>query len=127
MLKMSERQINLRGHDLVLSVDELWWRCFALGTMNTALELEAFLRGTAWPTRHEYNVIAVARVSGRNRADAVHPVHRGRRVGCRVAPQVGGDSCAKSVVPPPKGYRCLTPTRVPSAATKRPSGPRQSR
>jgi hypothetical protein len=60
MLKMSERQINLRGHDLVLSVDELWWRCFALGTMNTALELEAFLRGTAWPTRHEYNVLAVA-------------------------------------------------------------------
>jgi hypothetical protein len=60
MLKMSGLQGDLQCKDLAISLDEMWLRCFALGTMNTARELEAFLRGAARPTRHEYNVIAVA-------------------------------------------------------------------
>jgi hypothetical protein len=60
MMKVSGPEIDLHFKDLVISLDELWWRCFALGTMNTESELEAFLRGAARPTRHEYNVIAVA-------------------------------------------------------------------
>jgi hypothetical protein len=60
MLKMPEHRVDLHLHGLVMSVDELWLRCFALGSMNTARELEAFLRGRARPTRHEHNVIAVA-------------------------------------------------------------------
>jgi hypothetical protein len=57
---MTEPRFDLQPGDLVISLDDLWLRCFALGTMNTATELEAFLRGVDRPTRHEYNVIAVA-------------------------------------------------------------------
>jgi hypothetical protein len=60
MLRMSETQVEPQPHNLVISLDDLWLRCFALGSMNTARELGAFLRGAARPTRHEYNVIAVA-------------------------------------------------------------------
>ncbi len=60
MLKTTEPQFDLQPDDLVISLDDLWLRCFALGTMNTATELEAFLRDVDRPTRHEYNVIAVA-------------------------------------------------------------------
>ena len=60
MLRMPESQIDPQPRNLVISLDELWLRCFALGSMNTAAELEAFLRGAARPTRHEYNVVAVA-------------------------------------------------------------------
>jgi hypothetical protein len=60
MLRIPETQVDSQPHNLVLSLDELWLRCFALGSMNTTGELQAFLRGEARPTRHEYNVIAVA-------------------------------------------------------------------
>jgi hypothetical protein len=60
MLQMPESEFDLPPHEINISLDELWLRCFALGTMNTATELGAFLRGAARPTRHEYNVIAVA-------------------------------------------------------------------
>ena len=60
MLKTTEPRFDLRPDDLAISLDDLWFRCFALGTMNTETELEAFLRGVDRPTRHEYNVIAVA-------------------------------------------------------------------
>jgi hypothetical protein len=60
MLKTIEPRFDLQPDDLVISLDDLWLRCFALGTMNTATELEAFLRDRGRPTRHEYNVIAVA-------------------------------------------------------------------
>jgi hypothetical protein len=60
MLKMPEPQVAWRPHDAVIAPDELWLRCFALGTMHTPAELEAFLRGEGRPTRHEYNLIAVA-------------------------------------------------------------------
>jgi hypothetical protein len=43
-----------------LSIEELWWRYFALGGMNTSEQLEALLHGTVQPTPHEYNLIAVA-------------------------------------------------------------------
>jgi hypothetical protein len=60
MVKMPEPRVDRLHHDVVITLDELWLRCFALGTMNSVAELEAFLRGEASPTRHEYNLIAVA-------------------------------------------------------------------
>jgi hypothetical protein len=52
--------VELKAQDGVHSVADLWLRCFALGTMMTPLELEGLLQGTLRPTRHEYNLIAVA-------------------------------------------------------------------
>jgi hypothetical protein len=60
MLSMPGTKVDSHPPERTISLDELWLRCFALGTMNTATELEAFLLGGARPTRHEYNVIAVA-------------------------------------------------------------------
>jgi hypothetical protein len=60
MLQMPESRVDSQPHEINISLDELWLRCFALGTMNTATEMDAFLRGAARPTRHEYSVIAVA-------------------------------------------------------------------
>jgi hypothetical protein len=44
----------------VLSVEELWLRCFELGGMNTQLQLDAFLHGITRPTPHEHNLMALA-------------------------------------------------------------------
>jgi hypothetical protein len=58
-----ERQlpsIERSSQDNVLTLEDLWLRCFALGTMNTLVQVEKFLRGEKFPTRHEYNLIAVA-------------------------------------------------------------------
>ena len=44
----------------VLTIRDLWLRCFALGGMNTPQELGSFIRGESNPTRHEYNLVAVA-------------------------------------------------------------------
>jgi hypothetical protein len=63
MLKMLEPRalaVELHAQDGVLSLGDLWLRCFALGAMITPLELEGLLRGTLRPTRHEFNLIAVA-------------------------------------------------------------------
>jgi hypothetical protein len=63
MSSLPERQILLVQKSLqdnVLTLEDLWLRCFALGTMNTLMQLEEFLRGEECPTRHEYNLIAVA-------------------------------------------------------------------
>jgi hypothetical protein len=54
------RPVDLHSQDNLLSLAELWLRCFALGTINTPIQLAAFFRGTLLPTRHEYNLIAVA-------------------------------------------------------------------
>ena len=50
----------LPTRDTVLSLADLWLRCFALGSTNTPKELAGFLRGELRPTRHEYNLVAVA-------------------------------------------------------------------
>jgi hypothetical protein len=50
----------LRSRGKVFSLADLWLRCYALGTTNTPRELAAFLRGEIRPTRHEYNLVAVA-------------------------------------------------------------------
>ena len=60
MLQIPESQVDVQPRQVNISLDELWLRCFALGSMNTTTELETFLRGSARPTRHEHNVIAVA-------------------------------------------------------------------
>jgi hypothetical protein len=54
------RTVELRPQENALSLSDLWLRCFALGSMNTQTELGAFLSGELRPTRHEYNVLAVA-------------------------------------------------------------------
>jgi hypothetical protein len=60
MLEPRALPVGLKTQDGVLSVGDLWLRCFALGAMMTPPELEGLLRGTLRPTRHEYNLIAVA-------------------------------------------------------------------
>jgi hypothetical protein len=61
-MKIPERQLALaelwRRH--AFSVVDLWVRCFALGSTNTLLQLEAFLHGAHWPTPYEFNLMAVA-------------------------------------------------------------------
>jgi hypothetical protein len=52
--------VELRSRDDVISLADLWLRCFALGSTNTPQELAGFLRGELRPTRHEYNLVAVA-------------------------------------------------------------------
>jgi hypothetical protein len=52
--------VALSPRDNALALEDLWLRCFALGTMHTPKELEALLRGELRVTRHEYNVVAVA-------------------------------------------------------------------
>ena len=63
MLKIPERQLVLaelcRQHP-ALSLRELWFRCLALGSTNTLLQLGAFLHGALRPTPHEFNLMAVA-------------------------------------------------------------------
>jgi hypothetical protein len=63
MLKIPERQLDLaelcRQHT-DLSLEDLWFRCLALGSTNDLLQLEAFLHGALRPTPHEFNLMAVA-------------------------------------------------------------------
>ncbi len=46
--------------DLGLSVDDLWYRYFALGGMSAALEVEAILYGALLTDEHNRDVLAVA-------------------------------------------------------------------
>ncbi len=46
--------------ELNLSVNDLWWRYFALGGMGTALEVEAILYGALVPVPYDRDVLAVA-------------------------------------------------------------------
>jgi hypothetical protein len=46
--------------DAGLSMDELWFRTFALGGMSSALEVEAILFGALVGTPQERDVVAVA-------------------------------------------------------------------
>jgi hypothetical protein len=63
VLKIPERQRELaelcRQHE-ALSLEEFWFRCLAIGSTNSLLEVEAFLHGALRPTPHEFNVMAVA-------------------------------------------------------------------
>ena len=54
------RLVELSAADHGLTLDDLWLRCFALGTMHTPTQLEGLLRGEQVPSRHEYNLVAVA-------------------------------------------------------------------
>ena len=63
MLKIPERQLNLAEvfrEQTALSIEELWLNCFARGSTNTPLQLDAFLHGALRPTPHEFNLMAVA-------------------------------------------------------------------
>lgn len=46
--------------ELGLSVDELWFRYFALGGMRTGFEVEAILQGALVPSAHDRDLLAVA-------------------------------------------------------------------
>ncbi len=52
--------VELHPPTNTLSLNDLWLRCFALGTMNTPEQLGGFMRGEVRPTRYEYNLVAVA-------------------------------------------------------------------
>lgn len=60
MLESHGDQVHPRPPGNVLSLSALWLRCFALGTMNTPVQVAGFLRGQLCPTRPEYNLVAVA-------------------------------------------------------------------
>ncbi len=62
VLRLPERVqlVDSCRQDAGLTIEDLWMRCIALGEINGVLELEAFLFGALRPTRHEYNLIAVA-------------------------------------------------------------------
>ena len=53
-------QLDLHRRYAHLSVEDLWWRYFELGGMNTAPQLDALLHGSVEPTAHEYNLMAIA-------------------------------------------------------------------
>jgi hypothetical protein len=46
--------------ELNLSVDDLWWRYFALGGMSTAIEIDAILYQALIPTVTDSDLLAVA-------------------------------------------------------------------
>jgi hypothetical protein len=54
------RPVDLHSEGSVLTLEDLWLRCVALGSTNTPEQLAGFLRGEMRPTRHEYNLVAVA-------------------------------------------------------------------
>jgi len=54
------RLIELFRQHPALTLGELWLRCFVLGGMSTAEQLEAFVSGFARFSPHEHNVTAVA-------------------------------------------------------------------
>jgi hypothetical protein len=58
--QLLNQPVELRPQDNALTLGDLWFRCFALGTTNTPAELAGFLRGELRPTRHEHNLVAVA-------------------------------------------------------------------
>jgi hypothetical protein len=63
MSKIPERQLDLAElchQHTALSLKELWFRCLALGSTNTLLQLEAFFHGALRATSHEFNLMAVA-------------------------------------------------------------------
>jgi hypothetical protein len=46
--------------ELNLSVDDLWWRYFALGGMSTAIEIDAILYQALIPSVTDSDLLAVA-------------------------------------------------------------------
>ena len=40
--------------------EELWFRCFGLGSTNSAFQIDAIVPGALRPTAYEFNVVAVA-------------------------------------------------------------------
>lgn len=46
--------------ELNLSVDDLWWRYFALGGMSTAIEIDAILYQALIPSITDRDLLAVA-------------------------------------------------------------------
>ena len=57
-----------------LSLHELWLRCFELGGMSSALEVEAYLFGALEPTAHEHDVLAHALNERFSELGGDHPI-----------------------------------------------------
>ena len=105
------RTFELRAQDDAPFIEDLWLRCFALGTMNTPTELAGFLRGELRPTRHEYNLVAVALnewLSDIGVAQIVPYVERAELAGIRAVP----DGVARST--PLHGLPNQTRSHVPA-------------
>lgn len=60
--------------DLELSVEDLWYRYFAIGGMSTALEIEAILYGALVGTHHDRDLITVALNERFAELDRDHPL-----------------------------------------------------
>ena len=52
--------LQLRHQGNILTMNDLWLRCAALGGAITPQQLAAFVRDEVRPTRREYNLVAVA-------------------------------------------------------------------
>jgi hypothetical protein len=52
--------LELHYQQNVLTINELWLRCAALGGAITPQQLVGFIRGEERPNRREYNLVAVA-------------------------------------------------------------------
>lgn len=59
-MSQSVERLAKARHELGISIDDLWWRYFALGGITTAMELEAILYHALVPTVEDYDLLAVA-------------------------------------------------------------------
>ena len=75
------RSVGLLSQDNVLTLDDLWLRRFALGSMNTPTQLAALPAGRAasYAARVQPHCSRHERVPHRYRCAAVRPVHRAPR------------------------------------------------
>jgi hypothetical protein len=60
LIRAQTQLLEIYRQYVALSFDEIWLRCFALGGSSTPLEIDAYIHGALRPTRHEFNVIAIA-------------------------------------------------------------------
>lgn len=60
MTRSTSEALERARRDAELTHAELWLRCFELGAMSTAIEVEAYLYGALEPTAHEHDVVTHA-------------------------------------------------------------------
>lgn len=67
-------ELEQARRDLGLSVNDLWFRYFALGGMRNVLEVEAFLLGALIAGYHDRDLLAVALNERYSELGGDHPV-----------------------------------------------------
>ncbi len=72
---MSEgNELEQARRELALSIDDLWFRYFALGGMRPVFEVEAVLYDALTPSDHDHDVLAVALNERFSELGRDHPV-----------------------------------------------------